>query len=70
MRAVNLRFIINDYLSHAQVYKIKNSQWALAGLPTLSQAKTLKRHGAALSATSTPNLFGPSILETPKHEVK
>ncbi len=35
MRAVILRFIINDYLSHAQVNKIKNSQWALAGLPIL-----------------------------------
>jgi hypothetical protein len=26
-------FIINDYLSHAQLKKIKKIQWALAGLP-------------------------------------
>ncbi len=37
MRAVILCFIIKDYLSHAQVDKIKNSQWVLAGLPTLNR---------------------------------
>jgi hypothetical protein len=53
MRAVILLFfIIKDYLSHAQVDKIKNSQWALAGLPSMRSAYTVNSNVAIRAFTS------------------
>ncbi len=45
MRAVILLFfVLNDYLSHAQVNKIKKNQWALAGLPNANSCACVIVH--------------------------
>ncbi len=39
MKAVIFIIIINDYLSHAQLKKIKKIQWVLAGLPSSARSR-------------------------------